>query len=219
MKSLLSILQALVLASLIVLAWAVILTIHVFQPKAEAFVRDAHVTVLEIGLTAKNLREASVDWKAASKAQVAYVTKTERAASKSFADLDATIKRADESLNGEVLPTLAQSIFDADVSVQRVSHSAESTLSGVDDVTRELAADLGDPAVRQSLSHIETASANLADTSKDVQGIAADTHAETSLILGQTRKAFAPEAKWKSIGKMLIEGTLNGAELYFYLTH
>ena len=70
---------------------------------------------------------------------------------------------------------------------------------------------ISNPSISASLANIDAVTLESAQTMQNV-------HSETDIILAQTKAAFAPEAKWKSIAKMVFNGTLNGAELFYYLT-
>jgi hypothetical protein len=214
MNHVLRILQAIALAALIALLSSLTLAIHRIQPQAQAFIRDAHITVLEAGLTAKNLRLATQDAQEATKQTIT----AEKAATKTFRDLDSTVIKIDANVNDSLLPEFGEAIFDADVSLQRVAHSAQASLSGVDDVTRAITAKIDDPQIQETIQHIDVTTGNLADTSKETAGISSDLHQETSILLAQTKKALEPEAKWKSVLRMAFNGTLSTAELVYYLT-
>ena len=69
MKTVLQVLQAIALAAFIGLLCFIIVILHALRPTIETSARDAHITILEAGLTLKNLREASQSWKDASEAQ------------------------------------------------------------------------------------------------------------------------------------------------------
>jgi len=62
-------------------------------------------------------------------------------------------------------------------------------------------------------------SAGINRTMPEIQGMAADGHTETSLIVKQTKEAFKPKNKFLAILQMLGGGTINAAELYYYLSH
>jgi hypothetical protein len=66
---------------------------------------------------------------------------------------------------------------------------------------------IADPANKQTLAHINT-----------ITDQAADGHTETTLLVGATRKAFAPQNKFLTVAKAMLGGTLTAAELVYYLS-
>jgi hypothetical protein len=123
------------------------------------------------------------------------------------------IVRTDESLNGKagmqgLIPQATAALQQITADTKQLEPSLENFSRG----TQGLANAANDPSIQASLK-------SLATVTEQTAGVATDAHAETSLILGQTRKAFEPESRVKTILKMLFNGTLNGAELFYYLSH
>ena len=169
MVALLKILQALALLALIGLLSFVVVILYELRPTLESTLRDTHVTVLEIGLSAKNLREASAEWKRASAAQAQQATETEKQAAKSLRDLDAMIRRTDGSVNDDFLPKASAALQRTSELQQRASDdldlATQRTLPALDNLGKATAsaADLfADPHIRESLVRLDEASTGVA---------------------------------------------------------
>lgn len=68
------------------------------------------------------------------------------------------------------------------------------------------------PKIQASLDNIEV-------ITKQTAGVAEDTHTETTLIVGKTRKAFAPQNKFLSVLKLTGGSAVTVVELAYYLSH
>lgn len=93
-----------------------------------------------------------------------------------------------------------------------LSLDAHATMGATQGTLNAATADLNAPELHSSL-------ASIASATNAGAGAMGDVHTETTLIVGKTREAFAPESKIKSILRMVFDGTLNAASLYYYLSH
>jgi hypothetical protein len=174
--------RAVALFLLIAILWVLLVIVHAVSQSVEATVRDTHVTILEAGLTLKNLREASEEWKKSSSAQAAYAT---AAAKQIQADL-ITANRLLGDIDAQV-PRFSDLVVHADGAIVQASAQLTATAQGMQPVLAGLANDadelgqtLGDPAIKSTLENLNVASFELAESSK---------HLTTMLESGQATAA------------------------------
>ena len=115
-------LQILGAVALVLLIFCLGIVAHVLwqvAPSVEPTVRDMHTTVLEAGLTLKNLKEASQSWKEASEKQTSETTQAMSNLSGAARNLSGFISRTDESLNSRVLPSLTDMLTQSEIEDHR----------------------------------------------------------------------------------------------------
>ena len=132
--------------------------------------------------------------------------------SKEFYKLTAAARlvlvRSDRSLNDTLVPRLAAAVdgMGADV------HSAAADLSRTTDnlapgiaalvrASNAAADDLGDPSIRASLESVAQASSSLADSAKQLNGIATDAK---NLADYEVKQLETPEKVWLSVLKFVL---------------
>jgi hypothetical protein len=174
-------LQILALAALTGVLCLLAVILYEARPVIKTTLRDAHITVLEIGLSAKNLREASAEWKKASEAQAQQATETERQAAKSLRDLDAMIQRTDRSVNDELVPRLVAAAEAAGNLTNSAASGLQDTVEGLRPTLGNLArastaaADtLSDPHIGNALRNLDATSVAVAGAAHHVEGVTED---------------------------------------------
>src|SRR6267378_3288410 len=86
------------LLSFLILSGMTIWFAQQVAPTIQTTLRDAHVIILEAGLTLKNLREASEEWKKASQAQAQQTTSAMSRVSAAAEGLSSFISSTDRSI-------------------------------------------------------------------------------------------------------------------------
>ena len=179
----LRVLQALALSALIALLCFIIVILHALRPTIETTARDAHTTVLEIGLTAANLRKASLAWEHASKQQAANSTAALQAATASVKSLNRFIAHTDSSVNGNLIPTLVSSVKSQSDALLESQAALRSNLQQIQAATVLLQQDLlsanktfvdadaqiTDPAIKKTLANVEQLTESMADVGQDAK--------------------------------------------------
>src|SRR5579859_7043364 len=166
-------LKALALCLLIAILWGVVVVVYALQGSVETTVRDAHVTVLEAGLTLKNIREATAEWKKASTAQAEYATAAARqikadldTANRLLGDIDALVPRF-----GDVVVHADGAIVQASADLTRITDGMWSVTKGLTKDADELGQVIADPAIKSTLLNLNVASFELAESSKHLTGM------------------------------------------------
>lgn len=184
----------------------------------QATLTDAHRVVLATGGAVSNIEKSSRKWDAreneiANQTSTAISTLNASLLEVSTFTSTATslLKSQQQSLNA-LESTASASISTMGTSVAALSPTAQAALSNLNSASQELRDQLSDPAIRATLI-------NLQGTSEQVEGIAADAHVETGLIVSKTREAFKARNRFLSVLQMLGGGVINGAELVYYLGH
>jgi hypothetical protein len=147
--------------------WGVHLTV-------ETTLRDFHATVLEAGLTLKNLREASLAWEQSSKEQSANTTRAISHVDAAVVQLSSFISRTDSSINVNVLPALTQMLNDQNVALLTAQSALRADLERANIVLADADAQISDPAIKQSLQNLAEGTKQLADSSVQMTAIATD---------------------------------------------
>jgi len=211
--------------ALLVAAIALLVTLTLFvadaRKRMDYTAENANRAIRESAQTVANLRHATEEWEKSSKQQAAYFTQAAEQSNEliaqartDLAGLGKVIDRADGAvahLDAAIVEQNANATAAAaalEASLGNLAPAVKSATESLDNVAKIT----GDPAIADTL-------ANIQKTSAEAAGIAADAHTETGLIVQQTRQAFKPKNKFLAVLQMLGNGTISGAELYFYLTH
>ena len=155
------------LLSVTVLTSQLIAELRRLQPSIESSLRDSHATILEAGLTLKNVREASDEWKNASKAQAQQSTEVLADTRKTLERLRLFIAHADGD-TGQFLAAAAGAVEHQDGELsftqaqfrQNLVELQKATVSldmAIEDVDRTIA----DPKIRETIAHLDDSSAEL----------------------------------------------------------
>lgn len=178
-------------------------------------VRMSDTILRNVNDSTKNISSASFKWSQAANAEIIEVHKTQAAIREAVVFTD---KNLNDPASG-VLPQLRVAIVDTNKNFGLVSDSVAATAQSLKPITENVARvtaiaaeSLADPNIKDAVKNIDATTLELAQATQDV-------HTETTLIVGETRKAFKPENKFVSILKAVAGGTVTGAELFYYLTH
>jgi hypothetical protein len=165
-------------------AFLLILThaVRTLQPKAEYTLDNANRLIRETAETSANVRHATAEWEKASQYQALYATGASKAAQKSFEDFDALIKRTDFQLNQQVLPQIGQAITvnsaqlvelekTSTESFTRIANDADKLTADTSSVMRAATRNLSDPAIADTLKHLDETSAETAATAADIRQV------------------------------------------------
>jgi len=185
MKRLIEGLLAAVLAVLLALLLGAGWWLWHIRPTVETTLRDVHTTVLEAGLTLKNLREASQSWKSASAEQASATTKAMSNVSAVAGQLSGFISRTDNSLNALLVPSLNNAIVQENQSLLKTQANLQENLSQMLVATQQLQRTLAAAETQINSPDIKIAMDNLAETSE---------HAATATREGAATMAKVHEA-------------------------
>jgi hypothetical protein len=138
--------------------------------------RDFHTTVLEIGLTAANLRKASLAWEQSSKDQAAQTTAAMSNVSVAAGRLSTFISRTDDSMNLRLIPALTAAIEQQNASLLATQRDLQVNLSRMSQATAQLQktlvdadAQITDPAVKESLANIAEGTKNASEATAQLE--------------------------------------------------
>jgi hypothetical protein len=174
------------------------------RPTIKTTARDLHATILEAGLTLRNVREASAEWKRASQNSTA----TAQHADAVIRDLDKFIKRTDFQLNSQVLPKLGTAIEANSTQLLELEKASRDAIAESNTAMIHITAmidtarlQLTDPAIAQSLQNIETTSAHLSESSDEATRAITDLR----LMADKLRETYLkPVNAWWAVLKEII---------------
>lgn len=206
------------LACLILLCVDVHRAIVPTSAKLQNDLDEIHRATLEIGLTAENVRKASAQWQQASAQQAAYFT---QATQKTNADLDALhdlVQHTDAQINGQLLPALTAGVnqqnaqlaalekqtADSLAVLQQDSLQLQPVLQNVAAATASAAKLSADPAIADTLHHVDVITASLASA-------AASVDRQIRMIEPATKRATTPPSKAALIFSTLLDLTWKAA--------
>jgi len=213
-QRILDVLTAAALLSLTSLCIILIVAVHELRPSAESTLRDAHVTVLEAGLTLKNVREASEEWKKASAAQAKQSTEVLADTRKTlerlrlFADhtdlgtqaLLATARDAISNQNGELGYTQAQ--FRANlVEMQKATVALTLAIKDVDGT-------IADPKIKETIAHLDDSSAELSRSMVELTKLLNDSSATAADVRRVADKVADEYTKTRNLAYALFKELL-----------
>ena len=182
MTRFLQILHAVALLLLIAFLCAGLWEGYRLQPVLESETRAIHATTLEAGLTLKNIRESSAEWKAASQAQARQSTALLVESHETLA----SIRRLVESLDATTIPAITFAVSQQNQALLETQEKVRTNLDAMQQATIQLQQTLasansviGDPALKQSIENLQLATAqtdaamtHLSATSDDIQQVA-----------------------------------------------
>ncbi len=170
MKRVIDALTVTVLAGLTVLIWGAVWAGWHARPTVTSTLRDLRVTVLEAGLTLKNLREASEAWKDASKQQALATSRAMSNVDAAVVRFTSFISRTDESVNSTLLPTFSVTLERQSAALLESQRALQENLKALLQATQQLqktVAEAGDvvsdPHLKEALANLSKASQNAAD--------------------------------------------------------
>lgn len=168
-------LATLCLAALLLLLLALLLFWWKNKDVVHDTLRDTHQTILEIGLTAKNLREASLQWKQASGQQVMETTKAMQSVTAAAGKLSAFISDTNSSMNGSLIPSLTSSVREQNASLLESEKALHANLTDMGKATQQLQKTLADadtritdPAIQKTMDSVAESGAHLASITEHV---------------------------------------------------
>lgn len=174
---------------------------------AEATLRDAHVVILEVGLTAKNLREASKVWKQASQDQASAVTSAMQNVNVVAKQLSQSASALEKSSTA-LLNELTRDANEQNAQLLVNQRQLQKNLEGIQAATGELRqtlqtanAQIGNPAIAETLQHLDEASDNAA------QGLGEVTKAVTDVrqIADKARETYLrPVNLWWALTQKIL---------------
>jgi hypothetical protein len=171
--------------------------------------RDAHVTILEAGLTLKNLREASATWEQASKEQSTQTTVAMRNVSVAVGQFSSFILSTEKEFNGQFLPTLQQAVKDQNAALLTSQKDLQDNLKEIVQTTQQLQKTLADadkviadPAIKESLDHLATASQNAAEATKHLDNVTADAEKTADYY---TKRLTTPQGFLKTLVQAILQ--------------
>jgi hypothetical protein len=143
--------------------------------------RDLHVTILEAGLTLKNLREASETWKKASQEQADNSTKATARVSAAAEQLSLFVSNTDRSVNASLLPAMTQAISQQNAALLASQEALQENLKAMLLATQQLQKTLADadtrisdPAIQKSIDNLAAATQQATLAMTNVAGITKD---------------------------------------------
>jgi hypothetical protein len=209
--SIVRILEAITLAALTVLLCKIVLFLNVLEPKLLVTVENTDRAMIAAGAAAGNVEKASRVWQSASASEIAQASLVASSVNAAVKRFTTFISKADESFNSSLVPAATLMIEQQNAALLTSQRELQTDIIASQRLLADADKQISNPSISASLANIDAVTLESAQTMQNV-------HSETDIILAQTKAAFAPEAKWKSIAKMVFNGTLNGAELFYYLT-
>jgi hypothetical protein len=188
------------LASLCLLALLLLLVMLAYfcwleKDVAKDTLRDTHTTILEIGLTAKNLREASLTWNSASKEQALQTTKAMSNVSAAANQLSSFISRTDNSLNALLVPNINSAIVQENQSLLKTQGDLQENLlqlskaiSQSNKVLSDADAQITSPDIKIAMDNFATSSNNLSAATAEGAASMKDVHAALDYEIAQLEK-------------------------------
>jgi ABC-type transporter Mla subunit MlaD len=149
----------------------------------------------QTGVTIEQINEATQKFSAAADQQTAYWQKTQLQVYKLITDTKEIMVRSDRSLNDVLVPRISASL-DASTDLQvSAMRNLTDTTARIDDTidalrpmidngiraTAAAATAMSDPAIHETLTHVDGVSGNLDTTSADIQAFV---HRETTPVRG-----------------------------------
>lgn len=170
MKLLIQLLQVVALLLVIALLGGLIYEGLRLQPTLETTARDLHVTVLEAGLTLKNIREATAEWKKASDAQIKQSSAVLTETTATLASVQNGVTHLDASLT-TLVNRSSEAIDQQNQSLLQTQAKLRDNLDQMQKATEQLQASiasanlvLANPSIPRSLGNIDRATAQMADS-------------------------------------------------------
>jgi hypothetical protein len=204
--------------------------------EARALLRDIRgdVAIIDRNVTdtlnltrqaAGSAAEASAQANLAAQEQRTYWQKTSLETYKTMASLRLTIVRADKNINDVLAPQLVTTLKATDALARQASVNLQTAMNGLqpslDNLARasSAAADtMADPHIRESLAHVDAASAQLEASSVQLAGVATNLDAASKDAAEAVHRATRPASLIVTIAEKAFGLAVGGAQLY-YGTH
>jgi DNA-binding transcriptional MerR regulator len=182
---------------------------HSERLTVESTLRDVHITILEAGLTLKNLREASEAWKQASQQQISSTTKVLSSVDAAVARFTSFVSSTDNSLNSNFLPTLSTTVREQNRALLESQKDLQENLAGIVSATQQLQKTLADadaqisnPAIKESLEHLTIATADAAEATKHLANITA---AGERTAAYYEKRLTTPQSFFKTLAQFILQ--------------
>lgn len=190
------------------------------QGSVDRITKDIHYTMVVAGnatfdadQAAKQATLASTQVAAAAAEQRAYWNKTSLETYKTMASLRLTIVRADHSLNDVVVPQLVHSMQGTDDLMRQTTSDVHQTAVGLQPVLQELArasaaaaSTMADPAIHETIVHLDETSAHAAETAEQTAQTVAHLNATASDVQAFVHRETTPvRGTWNVIKAFLRE--------------
>jgi hypothetical protein len=179
------------------------------KPTIETTLRDTHVTILEAGLTLKNLREASEEWKQASKDQASATTQAMYDVSAAANKLTIFVSRTDDSVNSKIIPKLSMALEQQNSALLQSQSDLQANLAQMLQATQQLQqtlsdadAVIADPKIKESLDHLATATENASEAMHHVSGI---TEAGENTARYYEHRLTSPQSFFKTLLEAMLQ--------------
>jgi len=203
MSQLIKGLTIVVMAGLAVLVWGAVWVGWSARPTVTSSLRDLHVTVLEAGLTLKNLREASEAWKDASKQQALATSRAMSNVDAAVVRFTSFISKTDESVNSTLLPTFSGTIERQSAAMLETQKDLQESLKGLLQATQQLSKTVGeagdvvsDPRLKEALANLAKASQNAADATDHLAKTTDSVEGYVKWEVGQLEKPASFAKRW-----------------------
>lgn len=209
MTRLLQILHALVLVALMAILGMAGLFFWNNWNTTSTTLRDFHVTVLEAGLTLKNIREATAEWKKASQAQAAESTAILSASKGALDRIQTLVARTDFNLNDALIPQLSADLKQQNEALLEGQAKLRGNLDQMQQATVQLQTTLAsanaviaDPAIKQSILNLEKATEQ---TTVAVTHLAGITDAGEQTARYYQKKLTTPQGFFKTLLQFVLD--------------
>lgn len=172
---------------------------------------NVNALVITANQTAGEARDASTQAKLAAIEQRAYWQKTSLETYKTMASLRLTIVRTDRSLNDDIFPKTALELDNTNKlaaaaagELQRTMDALQSTLGNLATASAGAAAAMNDPAIHETLAHVDETSARAAITAAETVQIAGHLNDASRDFAAYVHRITAPARGVYSFFKELL---------------
>ena len=171
----------------------------------------ANQTALNLRDAAASARDASEQAKLAAIEQRAYWAKTSLETYKTMAAVRLTIVRTDRSLNDVLVPKLSLTLDgttelsrSAAANLARTMDELQPTLQNMGRASAAAADTMADPAIRETLAHLEETSKHAADTADQTAQAMANVNATTRDVAAYVHRMTTPvRGTWSLVKELL----------------
>jgi hypothetical protein len=190
-----------------------------------AIAKDTTQTMVLVREAAAHTADASQQASLAAAEQRAYWQKTSVETYKTMASLRLTIVRTDKSLNDVLVPQLAKTLNDTDVTIVQAGAAVSDTQKNLQPSLINLArasaaaADaMADPHLRETLANVDATSLQTAVAMQQLAGVAANAKTASDLALARLRDALRPQKLVLTVLEKALGLAAQGAQVW-YGTH
>lgn len=213
MSKLKEVLRILALALVCLILGMVVWGLHHLWPTIETTLRDTHTTVLEIGLTGKNLREASLEWKKASMAQAAATTDSLTATKDAMRAGKTAFDKVGVAAEHLTVAIDAQSagLAGDEKALQASIEQMTVTIVALRPVVENLAKITGDPQWLELLAEMNQSLKNIQDATNNAN---LSTEQVYKVVKYEADKIMRPLTKMQLLLKGLFFGVEKAAQIH-----